>query len=85
MDMKLTTLTRFLNKKICLAREKDSSRNGLQVKGKKDVYKVGLAVDACMDVFKKAKKLKCDAVIVHHGLLWKNKKRLNGARGFCRE
>jgi dinuclear metal center YbgI/SA1388 family protein len=60
----------FLNKELHVSKIKDPwSKNGLQVKTTKTVTKVALAVDACMDVFNTAKKLGCDLVVVHHGLL----------------
>ncbi len=72
--MKLNTLVRFLNKELRVKAIEDSSRNGLQVRGRKEVKKIGIGVDACMDVFKKAKQQNCDAVLVHHGLIWNKKK-----------
>ncbi|MFB3850371.1 MAG: Nif3-like dinuclear metal center hexameric protein [Acidobacteriota bacterium] len=51
----------------------DESLNGLQVEGREEIEKVGFAVSACEETFIKAKRLGCDAVIVHHGIFWKNK------------
>jgi dinuclear metal center YbgI/SA1388 family protein len=48
----------------------DEGNNGLQVKGKDNVERVGLAVDACEYVFEEAKRRSVDMLIVHHGLLW---------------
>lgn len=73
-NMKLNSIVRFLNKELKVKSIKDLSRNGLQVKASNEIRKVGLATDACMDVFKKAKKSGCDLVIVHHGLFWKKHK-----------
>jgi dinuclear metal center YbgI/SA1388 family protein len=69
-----SSITRFLNKELKISDIMDDSRNGLQVRAKKRVNKIALGVDACMDIFKKAKQRKCDMVIVHHGLLWKGHK-----------
>lgn len=71
----ITLITRFLNNELDIKRVKDSSKNGLQVKGKTNVNKIGFCVDACLESFKKAKKQGCDLVIVHHGLLWKGKEK----------
>jgi len=71
---KLNTITRFLNKELGVRVIPDNSRNGLQVRGKDNVTKIGFAVDGCMEVFEKAKKLKCDMLVVHHGILWKGGK-----------
>ena len=40
--------------------------NGLMVKGKEDVAKIGFGVSASLALFEKAKQEKCDAVLVHH-------------------
>ena len=71
----LLQIARFLNKAINIRKIPDGSRNGLQLKNKKEIRKVGFAVDACLSTFEKAAKLKCDLLIVHHGLLWKPQKR----------
>ena len=77
---KLNKITKFLNKELNVKKIKDSSKNGLQVKAKKDVKKIGFAVDACISTFEKAKKAKCDLLIVHHGLLWKKQKDILGLK-----
>lgn len=69
--VKLNTIIRFLNKELNVKRIPDSSKNGLQVRGKTEVKRVGFGVDACMELFERAKDKKCDLIIVHHGLLWK--------------
>ncbi len=74
-------ITRFLNKLLKVREIEDSSRNGLQFKGRKEVKKAGFAVDACLESFEKAAKLGCDMVIVHHGILWKGKKKYVEAIG----
>ncbi len=68
--MKTTELSKQLNKFLKVKEIEDASKNGLQIKSKDKVTKIGFAVDACIDVFQKAKKKGCDLVIVHHGLLW---------------
>lgn len=70
----LNQLTRFLNKELAIKSIKDDSRNGLQVKGKKNVNRIALGVDACLELFQKAKNKKSDMIIVHHGLFWKGKR-----------
>ena len=46
------------------------ANNGLQFKGKKQVRKVGAAVDAGAKVFEQAAKRGVDYLIVHHGIHW---------------
>ena len=75
---KLNSIVRFLNKELKIIKIRDNSKNGLQVRASENINKVGLATDACMDVFKKAKKLGCDLVIVHHGLFWKKQRDVAG-------
>jgi len=70
----INQLTRFLNKELKIKSIKDDSRNGLQVKAKKTIRKIALGVDACLELFQKAKQKKCDFIIVHHGLFWKGRK-----------
>ena len=70
----LNSIVRFLNKEIKIRSIEDTSRNGLQVRASKRISRVGLATDACMDAFKRAKRLKCDLILVHHGLFWKGQR-----------
>ncbi|WP_038047864.1 Nif3-like dinuclear metal center hexameric protein [Thermus caliditerrae] len=48
----------------------DPSLNGLQVEGKREVRKVGAAVDAAEATFRKALEEGVDFLLVHHGLFW---------------
>ena len=66
-------ITRYLNKLLDIKNIPDSSKNGMQIRASDEIKKIGFAVDACMDVFEKAKKEKCDMVLVHHGLFWAGK------------
>lgn len=68
--MRLRELAAFLDKYLAVKRIPDVSRNGLQVRGRPRVATIAFAVDACMDVFLKAKKIGADVIVVHHGLLW---------------
>lgn len=52
-------------------RENDVSLNGLQAGDTEaEVKKVAFAVDACLESFEEAAKLKADLLFVHHGLFW---------------
>jgi dinuclear metal center YbgI/SA1388 family protein len=72
--IKLNIIVKILNKELKIKSIKDASINGLQVRASDNISKVGLATDACMDVFEKAKKLRCDLIIIHHGIFWKKDK-----------
>ncbi len=65
--MNLHDIVGFLDEFLKVDEWKDKSRNGLQVEGKEDVNRVAFAVDACMEVFERAK---ADMIVVHHGLIW---------------
>lgn len=43
--------------------------NGLQVRGKNKISRVGFGVSSSLKLFKLAKKEKCDMVVVHHGIV----------------
>jgi dinuclear metal center YbgI/SA1388 family protein len=68
---KLNSIVRFLNKELRIKKVKDASRNGLQVKAKTEINRVGFAVDPSLSTFEKAK---VDLLIVHHGIKWKPQK-----------
>jgi len=61
-------IVEFLDSYLDVKSIPDMSANGLQIDGKKDVKTIAFAVDACKEVFEKAKD--CDMIIVHHGLFW---------------
>jgi dinuclear metal center YbgI/SA1388 family protein len=72
----IRNITDFLNKTLRVRNIKDSSMNGLQVRsGQTGVVRtVGFAVDACNSTFEKAKKLRVDLLVVHHGIKWRPRK-----------
>ena len=45
--------------------------NGLQVEGKPELKKIVTGVSASLEFLQKAVKLNADAVLVHHGIIWK--------------
>lgn len=75
--MKTLTLDAFNTKMTKLLRRpelvpylsQDVLDNGMQTRGPKIVGTVGFAVSANMETFKQAKKLGCDALVVHHGII----------------
>jgi len=74
---KVKDVVKFLNNYLRIKEIKDSSRNGLQVKGKKNVSKIAFTENASLDTFEMAKKAGADLIIVHHGILWKSKYKKN--------
>ncbi len=65
---KLKEVVDFLDNELGIKDVEDSSNNGLQVSGNSHVRKIAFAVDACLEVFEKAKDY--DMIIVHHGISW---------------
>jgi dinuclear metal center YbgI/SA1388 family protein len=76
--MKLEELVGYLDSYLDIKSFRDSSSNGLQIEGKKNVSRVAFAVDACIGSFKKAKEMNADLLIVHHGLIWGGLKFVRG-------
>jgi len=72
--MKLLKIKKFLDKEIRIKKIPDSFVNGLQIATKKNISKIGFAVDACISTFEKAKRKKIDFLITHHGIKRKPKK-----------
>ncbi|MBN1578129.1 MAG: Nif3-like dinuclear metal center hexameric protein [Chitinispirillaceae bacterium] len=60
----------FLARTLNLAAVNDHSCNGLQVQGAARVRRIGLAVDACLETFRRASERSCGMLIVHHGIIW---------------
>jgi dinuclear metal center YbgI/SA1388 family protein len=79
MTAKRQDIVNFLNDFLAIRTVKDASCNGLQVEGRQTVSRVGLAVDACMAVYKKAVSEKCQMLIVHHGIIWNGLTSVRGA------
>lgn len=76
--MKTAELIAYLDSYLEINKIPDTSLNGLQVEGKVEVHKIGVAVDACMDSFEAAAEAGVDFLIVHHGLFWDKLLRLVG-------
>jgi len=69
--MQKNALLEYLNSYLELEKYSDDSKNGLQVdSSKKEIKKIGYAVDATKYIFEKAVQEKVDFLLVHHGLYW---------------
>jgi dinuclear metal center YbgI/SA1388 family protein len=71
-------LVSHLNTVLSISDIPDDSCNGLQVEGTEEINTIGLAVDACQAVFKKAIAGECQMLIVHHGLIWRGLTSITG-------
>ncbi|HUU28963.1 MAG TPA: Nif3-like dinuclear metal center hexameric protein [archaeon] len=70
--VKLSALVKYLDDLLRVTEWKnaDSSFNGLQVEGSKDVSLVAFAVDACEQTFALCRETGAQMLIAHHGLFW---------------
>jgi dinuclear metal center YbgI/SA1388 family protein len=72
------TLTTFLDSYLRVNEIEDSSQNGLQIEGPKEVTRIAFAVDGCLASFEQAVAADAQLLIVHHGLFWSQPIRLVG-------
>ncbi len=70
--MYLSEITRFLDELLHVHAIPDAAVNGLQVGRDQEITKIALAVDACMDSFREAKKQGAQLLITHHGVSYGN-------------
>lgn len=68
----LKELSAYLNDYLHCGLFVDYCKNGVQVEGCKTVGSIATAVSANLETIEAAQKLAVDALIVHHGLFWKN-------------
>jgi len=76
--MRLRDLVYYLDKYLRIDVFDDTSQNGLQVEGPEEVSVVTFAVDGCQEAFEAAVAANAQLLIVHHGLLWAQPRRLVG-------
>lgn len=62
----------YINNFLNISEFDDSSMNGLQVEGKKNIKKIVLGVSVSERLFQAAVDENADMVIVHHGAFWRN-------------
>jgi dinuclear metal center YbgI/SA1388 family protein len=78
MSVERSALITHLNSILSISDIPDDSCNGLQVEGTGKITMIGLAVDACLAVYKKAVESDCQMVVAHHGLIWKGLTSITG-------
>lgn len=74
----LDRIVSFLDDYLEISLTPDDSLNGLQVENSGEVTRIGVAVDASEETFRRAEEKGIDFLIVHHGLFWKEMKPLRG-------
>jgi dinuclear metal center YbgI/SA1388 family protein len=67
----LLDLVDYLDRLLEAGRGRDLSPNGLQVEGRPRIERLITGVSACLELFKEARQREADAVLVHHGILWR--------------
>ncbi|NBF40162.1 MAG: Nif3-like dinuclear metal center hexameric protein [Spirochaetes bacterium] len=80
--MQLNDLDRFLRSKLAIdaMRGEDPSINGIQVQRREpEISRVAVAVDACLESFRRAAEWGAELLFVHHGLFWGHESPLTGA------
>ena len=68
----LRQIVDYCNDLLRIQEFRDYCPNGLQVEGKSEVNKIIAGVTASQDFIEQAVEQGADAVLVHHGYLWKN-------------
>jgi dinuclear metal center YbgI/SA1388 family protein len=76
--MQQDELVSYLDATLRVAEIEDVSKNGLQVEGPDQIDKVAFAVDACQAAFDQAVAAGAQLLVVHHGLFWREPKKLVG-------
>lgn len=73
MPTQLKTFSQYIDSILQPALFQDGSINGIQVEGKKKIRHLAVGVTASLQTVKRAKTIKADCLLVHHGLFLKGK------------
>ncbi|OQX87378.1 Nif3-like dinuclear metal center hexameric protein [candidate division KSB1 bacterium 4484_87] len=79
------TLEKFLADFLKVEDFEDYCINGIQVEGGQKIQKIVLGVSVSQRLFREAAQRGADAIIVHHGLFWKNDPTPFSLRGLLRD
>lgn len=69
--MQRDQLLAYLEDHLQIEAVSDTAVNGLQVGGRADIHRLATAVSASVALFRAAAAWGADAVLVHHGILWR--------------
>lgn len=83
--IKLKELENYLAELLDTASFDDYCVNGIQVEGKDEINSIVTGVSASSRLFRAVLERKADAVILHHGLFWKNSPHPMALKGILRE
>lgn len=67
-------LEQLINQKLSSDKINDYAPNGLQVEGKTEIKKIITGVTASQALINYAISQNADAILVHHGYFWKDRK-----------
>lgn len=70
--MERDALKEYLHVYLNVSQFKDYCPNGMQVEGKEKIHKIATAVSGDLVTIEHAVEKEVDALIVHHGIFWKN-------------
>jgi dinuclear metal center YbgI/SA1388 family protein len=76
--MLLTDLVRHIDALLDPGTMRDYGPNGLQVEGRPEVRRLATACSASLAACRAAAERGCDALLVHHGVLWGERQRITG-------
>jgi len=78
-------LEQFLSEFLKTDEFDDYCVNGIQVEGRQQIKKIILGVSVSQRLFREAAQRQADAIIVHHGLFWKNDPTPFSLKGLMRD
>ncbi len=67
----LNEVVAYLDSHLEVARFSDYCPNGLQIEGRGEIRRIVSGVTACYALLERARELKADAILVHHGYFWR--------------
>ncbi len=83
--IELHRLEAYIADKLDVSAFDDYCVNGIQIEGRRDIRKIVTGVSASARIFQAALERDADAVILHHGLFWKNSPHPMVLTGILRE
>ncbi|MFH0901846.1 MAG: Nif3-like dinuclear metal center hexameric protein [Pseudomonadota bacterium] len=69
--MRRQELEKYLATYLQVDRYADDGVNGLQIEGKSEIRRIAVAVSVCAEVIAGAAAARADALLVHHGIIWR--------------
>ena len=83
--IRLEELEQYLNELLNTSAFDDYCVNGVQIEGKQELNRIIIGVSASARLFEAALNSAADAVLVHHGLFWRNSPHPMALRGIIKQ